>query len=522
MATHSSCEVTRCLQDASEQLQKALDRQSTDSGADDETMIDDSVHASVAEHETNDNVQNAMEDHDDPDDLAAAFFAQQSKRKEAEMKLPVDEWAKVIRQKKKLVGEGRFLQSKPRRKSDSKTTTFTITLIICLSMLLFGFPTLAHAAMTDPYKVLGVTRNASQKEIQKQYRKQCLKYHPDKTGHLSPQQRKTYEEQFKKVQEAYDMITNPDSQRYRQQYPFTGAGSTPYGSDPVAEAFFRAFDMDSFRSSSSPFFYRSTSRGPSFGFRSPFPNANNPPPTPSEVSFKSIYVQKVKVPLEKLYKGTSGLDLQLKDNLWTRYKAAWKGKILYLSLYQGLMYSLPVLRMSKFGAAVVGLFIMHSTLPRPDPEAEYACSLRPGTKGGQTKIKFASTSYGKPEIIFEVEEQDHPLYYRVENDLHTTITISSQEAKEGCIKRIRPLDPATEEPIKLALPPKQYSYKKQKLYEEELKKRQKGGVGGTVLGYNNTVRIPGRGWPTRNGDMHGDLVVTVLVEKPSRRRKWGL
>eukprot|EP00978_Attheya_sp_CCMP212_P037312 scaffold174816_cov54-Attheya_sp.AAC.3 len=35
-------------------------------------------------------------DSDDPDDLAAAFFASQAKAKEAELQLPISEWSKVL------------------------------------------------------------------------------------------------------------------------------------------------------------------------------------------------------------------------------------------------------------------------------------------------------------------------------------------------------------------------------------------------------------------------------------------
>jgi DnaJ-class molecular chaperone len=34
--------------------------------------------------------------------------------------------------------------------------------------------------MTNPYKALGVHKNANQDDIRKMYRKLCLKYHPDK------------------------------------------------------------------------------------------------------------------------------------------------------------------------------------------------------------------------------------------------------------------------------------------------------------------------------------------------------
>lgn len=55
----------------------------------------------------------------------------------------------------------------------------------------------------DYYSVLGIKKGASDDEIKKAYRKQALKYHPDKNK--SP----GAEEKFKEVAEAYDVLSDP-------------------------------------------------------------------------------------------------------------------------------------------------------------------------------------------------------------------------------------------------------------------------------------------------------------------------
>lgn len=72
----------------------------------------------------------------------------------------------------------------------------------------------------DYYKVLGVDKKASQAEIKKAYRKLAVKYHPDK----NPDD-KAAEEKFKEINEAYEVIGDPES---RQQYDELGANWKQY------------------------------------------------------------------------------------------------------------------------------------------------------------------------------------------------------------------------------------------------------------------------------------------------------
>jgi molecular chaperone DnaJ len=63
----------------------------------------------------------------------------------------------------------------------------------------------------DYYDILGVSREASQDEIKKAYRKLALKYHPDKS--------EGNEEKFKEAAEAYDVLSSSEK---RQQYDHFG------------------------------------------------------------------------------------------------------------------------------------------------------------------------------------------------------------------------------------------------------------------------------------------------------------
>ena len=74
----------------------------------------------------------------------------------------------------------------------------------------------------DYYEVLGVSKDATEKDIKKAYRKLAFKYHPDK----NPDNKKEAEEKFKEVNEAYSVLSDPDK---RRQYDMGGFDFEGFG-----------------------------------------------------------------------------------------------------------------------------------------------------------------------------------------------------------------------------------------------------------------------------------------------------
>ena len=75
--------------------------------------------------------------------------------------------------------------------------------------------------MLDPYSILGVSRDATDEEIKKAYRRLSRKYHPD--ANINNPNKEQAEEKFKEIQQAYEQIMK------EREY-----GSNPYGNGDSA------------------------------------------------------------------------------------------------------------------------------------------------------------------------------------------------------------------------------------------------------------------------------------------------
>src|SRR5215210_153180 len=76
----------------------------------------------------------------------------------------------------------------------------------------------------DLYKALEVSKEASQDEIRRSYRRLARKYHPD----ANPGDRQA-EERFKEIQQAYEVLSNPEKRREYDEGPRTFFGSQGAG-----------------------------------------------------------------------------------------------------------------------------------------------------------------------------------------------------------------------------------------------------------------------------------------------------
>jgi len=78
----------------------------------------------------------------------------------------------------------------------------------------------------DFYEVLGVSKNASEAELKKAYRRLAMKYHPDRnTGDGA----KEAEQKFKEAKEAYEVLSDPQKRASYDQFGHAGVDSSMGG-----------------------------------------------------------------------------------------------------------------------------------------------------------------------------------------------------------------------------------------------------------------------------------------------------
>ncbi|KAI8385659.1 hypothetical protein BD560DRAFT_345523 [Blakeslea trispora] len=246
----------------------------------------------------------------------------------------------------------------------------------------------------DYYQILGVTKDATETDIKKAYRKLALEYHPDRNKDANAKQR------FQQISEAFEILSSPqkrheydmEAPRFTQQYEFPS-----FAEDLFAKFFSNTSPRSSYSSASDDddFFLNNNfyKRPDSFYHTPPSPPTTTIPKKPQSVK------RSLQVSLDDLYTGTTK--------------------------------RLKVTR----------------TLNHQTTDKILTVNVKPGSKSG-SKIHFPGEGDSLPsgtqqDIEFEIQEKPHPVYTRQGDNLCTTLKITLLEALTGFKKSIVKLDGAT-------------------------------------------------------------------------------
>lgn len=96
----------------------------------------------------------------------------------------------------------------------------------------------------DYYEILGISKNAGEREIKKAYKRLAIKYHPDRNQHKD----KNTENKFKEIKEAYDILSDSKKRSAYDQYGHSafdqnnlGGGSSFNSSNDFSDIFGEVF-----------------------------------------------------------------------------------------------------------------------------------------------------------------------------------------------------------------------------------------------------------------------------------------
>lgn len=263
--------------------------------------------------------------------------------------------------------------------------------------------------MKDYYELLGVSKNASTDEIKSAYRKQALKWHPDRNKSEEATAR------FKEVTKAYEVLSDPKKKQMYDQYgadafekggfgSASGGRSGPFtytytndGGNPFGNADFGGF--------SDPFEIFEQF----FGFRNPYGRQRNRNTYRIEISFdeavkgveKDVKIdgrsKKIKIPAG-VDDGTqirfSDFDLLIQVKPHPYFKR--EGQDIHFE------------KEISYSTAVLG-----GTVEVPTVEKKVTLKVRPGTKSGTTVrlrgqgVPYPQSSHrGDEYVIFTVKVPD--------------------------------------------------------------------------------------------------------------------
>lgn len=341
--------------------------------------------------------------------------------------------------------------------------------------------------MADYYELLGVSRTATADEIKKAYRRRAREFHPDANpGDAAAS------EQFKKVAQAYQVLSD-DQQRARyDRYGESGVGGN--GGGPSAEDLFGGGLGDIFET-----FFGGAGGSPFGGGRTRGPSG---PPrgqdieVVTDISFEqSIFGDQVEVSLKLPVScddcGGSGAGGGTQPVTCSDCGGSGQVQRVRQSLLGQMVTASPCSRCGGLGQVITTPCDTCRGEGRVTADKSYQVDVPAGVDSGSTMRLTGRGAVGPRggragDLYVHLRVAPHDLFIREENDLVTEVPISIAQAALGTSLELETLDGA--EP--LVVPP------------------------GTQPGREFVLRQ--RGVPHLRGRGRGDLRARVRVEIPTK------
>ena len=336
----------------------------------------------------------------------------------------------------------------------------------------------------DYYKILGVDKSADEDAIKKAYKKQALKWHPDR----NPDNKVVAEKKFKELAEAYEVLSDPQKREIYNQYGEEGLKTgMPSGAEGGPGGFggFGGFGTGA--------------GGPSFVFTN-FGGPGGPGGPGGRGSRFQPFTPRSAEDIFAQFFGGSFMDMDGDETMesaggpgasfFTRGAAGGGGG---MSIPKTVQRRLEVTLEELYNGTTKKLKIRR-TLRHPHEKNEeriVALEIKKGWKSG-TKIKYPNEGDELPngqfqDIEFVLEQKPHPLFTREGDDLIITVDVPLVEALTGVKRTISHLD---QRPISLS-------------------------TTNEIIHPGSIKRLRGEGMPSQKDNrIKGDLVVKFMVTFP--------
>ncbi|KAJ3622716.1 hypothetical protein MTP99_019001 [Tenebrio molitor] len=273
----------------------------------------------------------------------------------------------------------------------------------------------------DYYKILGLSKGASDDDIKKAYRKLALKYHPDKNKTAGA------EEKFKEVAEAYEVLSDKKKRDIYDNYGEEGLkGGVPGNSGFGNSSFSYTYHGDpqatfaQFFGNASPFQAFFSGNHSMFGFPDDDMDVDDP--------FASLNVGPTR-------SGPGGAFRSHSFNFHGTPNRN-KDKIQDPPIEHDLYVSLEDITKGCTKKMKISRKVLQSDGTAKKEDKVLTINVKPGWKAG-TKITFQREGdQGRnkipADIVFIIRDKPHPLFKREGSDIRYTAKISLKQALCGC------------------------------------------------------------------------------------------